>query len=297
MELKPELENTILELSPGRIKSSYERLRIIYPKADKAVERSLKQYGQLLPIVVSPATDDSYEILDGFKRFRGAKKLGLKTLKAKPVSLSGHALKGAIIQLNRKGSTMAQLEEAMIVHSLNKEDALRQIEIAVLLGRHKSWVCRRIALIEDLAQEVLDQIRLGLVGVSTGRELCRLPRGNQVAALETILKYHFTFLETRALVSDLLQRPQWEHENILRFPEPILSERYPPRPKTSRLRPAAERLCKKLKEIEKHCRSLAEQESPASLSQFSQPERQQINASVKTIESHLDTFTEETIPF
>jgi len=286
-----------LELSPGRIKSSYERLRIIYPKADGAVERSLKQYGQLLPIVVSPAKDDSYELLDGFKRLRGAKKLGLKTLKAKPVSLSGHALKAAIIQLNHKGSTIAQLEEAMIVHSLNKEDALKQIEIAVLLGHHKSWVSRRISLIEDLCQEVLDQIRLGLVGVCTGRELCRLPRGNQTAALATILKYHFTFLETRSLVSELLQRPRWEHENILRFPEPILSERCPPRPRVGRLSPAAGRLLNKLKEIERHCRRLAEKFSPASLSQFSQPERQQINATVKTIESHLGTFAEKEIPF
>jgi len=286
-----------LDLSPGRIKSSYERLRIIYPKADGVVERSLKQYGQLLPIVVSPAKDDSYELLDGFKRLRGAKKLGLKTLKAKPVCLSGHALKAAIIQLNHKGSTIAQLEEAMIVHSLNKEDALKQVEIAVLLGRHKSWVSRRISLIEALAQEVLDQIRLGLVGVCIGRELCRLPRGNQAAALETILKYHFTFLETRSLVSELLQRPRWEHENILRYPEQILSERCPPRPRVSRLSPAAGRLLNKLKEIERHCRSLAEQFRTASLSQFSQLERQQIDSTVKTIESHLDRFAGETIPF
>ena len=45
------------------------------------------------------------------------------------------------------------MEEALVVHSLFHEDTLSQIEIATLLGRHKSWVCRRIALIDRLCDE------------------------------------------------------------------------------------------------------------------------------------------------
>ena len=42
-------------------------------------------------------------------------------------------------------------EEALVVHSLSHEDGLSQGEIAVLLGRHKSWVCRRLSLVERLS--------------------------------------------------------------------------------------------------------------------------------------------------
>lgn len=34
--------------------------------------------------------------------------------------------------------------------------------LAALLGRHKSWVSRRIALVEALSEEVLEHLRLGL---------------------------------------------------------------------------------------------------------------------------------------
>jgi ParB/RepB/Spo0J family partition protein len=296
METKPKQEDTILKLHPDRIKSSYERLRIIYPKADAVVENSLKQYGQLLPIVVSPAKNDSYELLDGFKRFRGAKKLGFLNLKAKQVILSNQALKAAMIHLNRKVSTLSQLEEAMIVHSLSKDDALLQIEIAALLGRHKSWVSRRISMIDLLSPEVLDQIRLGLVGVSIGRELSRLPRGNQAAALETILKYHFTFKETSTLVSELLQRPRWEHANILRFPEPILSARNPPRPPVTQQIPVAEHLLNKLKKIDLDCRKLTDQFSPFCRMTPSQPEQQQLTDTIGSIKKHLGRLAGEDAP-
>ena len=34
------------------------------------------------------------------------------------------------------------------MHALVREDGLTQVEAAELLGRHKSWVCRRLALLE-----------------------------------------------------------------------------------------------------------------------------------------------------
>jgi hypothetical protein len=69
--------------------------------------------------------------------------------------------------------------------------------------------------------------------MTTGRELAKLPRGNQVNALKTILKYRFTTLETARLVSSLLTEPVYYHENILSFPASILHDRVPPRPPKS----------------------------------------------------------------
>ncbi len=39
------------------------------------------------------------------------------------------------------------------------------------MGRNKSWVSRRLSLIERLSEELQDEIRLGLLSVSVGREL------------------------------------------------------------------------------------------------------------------------------
>ena len=58
-----------------------------------------------------------------------------------------------------------------------------QVEAAHLLGQHKSWVCRRLALLEKLSGEVKEDMPLGLLGPSLARQLTRLPAGNQEAVL------------------------------------------------------------------------------------------------------------------
>ena len=44
-----------------------------------------------------------------------------------------------------------------------REDGLSQSEVAELLGRHKSWVCRRLALLEKLAADVRQELEVGLL--------------------------------------------------------------------------------------------------------------------------------------
>jgi hypothetical protein len=67
---------------------------------------------------------------------------------------------------------------------LVREDGLSQSEVAELLGRHKSWVCRRLALLEKLAAEVRQEMEVGLLTPTAAREIARLPPGNQFEVLE-----------------------------------------------------------------------------------------------------------------
>jgi hypothetical protein len=69
-----------------------------------------------------------------------------------------------------------------------------------------------------------------LLGFSMARELWRLPRGNQAAALECMLKHRLDSRETAVLIGQLLQSPGYEHAAILRLPLDILEQRQPPRP-------------------------------------------------------------------
>ena len=59
---------------------------------------------------------------------------------------------------------------------------------------------RRISLIEGLSEEVQEDIRLGLISVITGRELTKLPRGNQKSAAEAIFKRRYTTREPAKLI-------------------------------------------------------------------------------------------------
>ncbi len=218
-----------IELPIEQIGTTLGTLRVIDPKADASMVRSLAHYGQISPVIVGQLVD-GYEIVDGFKRHRGCQKLGHRFLWVRVIEGSAHVLKAAMIELNLRAHTIGDLEKAFVIRSMHREDRLSQVQIAALLNRHKSWVCRRLSLAERLADEVLEHLKLGLISMTAGRELAKLPRGNQPDTLKTILKYRFTTAETARLVATLMTEPAYAHEKILRFPAMILENRHPEKP-------------------------------------------------------------------
>ena len=283
-------QEPFVEIALSEIGQSYARLRLVHPQADAGMMDSLRQFGQIFPVVVVPLAE-RYELVDGFKRLRALKHLGYERVKASVVTLGVHALKAAMIALNRRKGAISDLEEGMVVHSLCREDGLSQVEVALLLGRHKSWVCRRLSLIERLCDEALEHIRLGLIPTSIGRELCRLPRGNQQAALHTILKYRLSCRECSRLVSVLLQRPRWGWQNLLNFPIEILSERVPDGPRRRVTLPSmADRLTGKLLDVKKRLLSIADQYAEEALLELEREEWVPVCSSLEAIDEVLQRF-------
>lgn len=211
-----------MKIATAAIGERFAPLRIADPAAERAMLCSMRKFGQLTPVVVCRIAPGKQELLDGFKRLRAGRQLGLKELTARRLDVSLRACKAAMLQLNRAGRTISGMEEALVVHSLCHEDGLSQVEIATLLGCHKSWVCRRLALIERLCDEAQESIRLGLLPASLGAELARLQRCNQARLLAAIRKQRLTWRETRQVVAALLSRPKHEHEAILRSPREAL---------------------------------------------------------------------------
>ncbi len=258
-----------------RISERFGYLRIINPQADKAMLRSMEKYGQMTSVVVSRMEKGRYEMLDGFKRLRAGRALLLPSLNARILDLGIRAGKVALMQLNWIGKSISSMEEAMVVHSLYHEEGLSQVEIATLLGRHKSWVCRRVSLIERLSDEVQENIRLGLLPISMGVELSKLQRSNQEALLETIRKHHLTWRETRKMVSALQSNPWNDPACILRNPWEILEPEGQVVMTPSRISDAVAReLHRKLLTMQEHCRIAGFAISTTELGQFSEEEEQ-----------------------
>jgi ParB/RepB/Spo0J family partition protein len=247
------LNPSYTDIPIDRIDESFGRFRLLSPRHEGAMERSVGRFGLLAPVVVSCAKNDRYEMVDGFKRLRACRKLGKPSLTARVLEGHGRVLKAAMVQLNRKSGHLGDVEEAMIVTSLYRDDGLTQVEIAPLLGCDKSWVSRRIALVERLSEEVLEHLRLGLISPTHGRELNRLPRGNQPQVLSCVISHHLSSRETAKLVTMLIERPRCDHELILKLPLEILENRQPP--KRGLIKPK-DSLGKALKDLERCCTSV-----------------------------------------
>jgi ParB family transcriptional regulator, chromosome partitioning protein len=194
----------MLGLDVDQIGDRLGRLRLHQPQAERAMVASLKRWGQISPVVVFVHAGQ-YELIDGFKRLAAIRELGQGCrLAARLLETDERGAKAAMLSINRAGSRASELEEAWIVFALVREDKLAQVEVAELLGRTPSWVCRRLALVEKLSDEAKEELRLGLLSATSARHVARLPRGNQPAVLDLIRREALTVRELDGVVALLL---------------------------------------------------------------------------------------------
>jgi ParB/RepB/Spo0J family partition protein len=197
-------EGVVRPVPLAALGQQYRRYRLADPLAEQAMAASLRRWGQLSPVVAC-ALGEQLELLDGFKRWAAAQQVaGWTTLSVRVIEVDDRTAKAAILGLNRGQRPVRELEEAWIVQALVREDGLTQVEAAHLLGQHKSWVCRRLALLEKLSDEVKEDLRVGLLGPALARQLTRLPAGNQEAVLALTRRQSLTAQEVSEVI-DLLQ--------------------------------------------------------------------------------------------
>lgn len=182
-------------------------LRLCEAPALEAMRRSLERHGQLMPIVAFTEGGE-VQTLDGFKRLRAARALGWASVTITLAQVAdGIDAKIQLAALHQQRG-LTELEEGWLVRSLYRDDHLSQPEIARRLDRHKSWVCRRLILVEALAPAVQADVRLGLLAPRAAIALAAVPRGNQEAAAAVVVRRGLTVLQSEHLVAELHAQPE-----------------------------------------------------------------------------------------
>jgi ParB-like chromosome segregation protein Spo0J len=193
---------TVAAIGLAELGERLSPLRLRSPEALREMERSLSRHGQLVAVVCH-RQDEKVELVDGYKRLIGARALGWSALRAEVHEVTGPAAKLLLWQSNAR-QALSDLEEAWLVRALYRDDRLTQPQIGQLLGRHKSWVCRRLVLAECLTEAGAADVRLGLVSATAARDVGRLPRGNQEQVAQVIARRGLTTRQTTRLVDQLL---------------------------------------------------------------------------------------------
>jgi ParB-like chromosome segregation protein Spo0J len=189
------------DIELGELSDGLTALRLCDASALLAMRRSLERYGQLSAIHLFAAAE-KLEILDGFKRVRAARALGLRTLRARIADVDVIGAKLQIAALHEQRG-LTELEEGWLIRSLYREHGLSQPVIAARFGRHKSWVLRRLLLVEALDPSVQADVRLGLVTPRAAVVVSQLPRGNQHDFAGLVARRGLTVRQTELLVAEL----------------------------------------------------------------------------------------------
>jgi len=127
----------------------YEGYRLRDAAAEARVLASMAERGIEEPLEGVDTPEDRF-LLNGFKRLRGAAKLGLDTVPY--VSLAEEEASGIILLMRTAPNKSLQiLEQAKFVVELLTIHGMSVADVAESLSRSKSWVCMRRSLIEGLS--------------------------------------------------------------------------------------------------------------------------------------------------
>jgi len=210
--MKGEVTTTV-EMAPSALGAALSAVRLCAPDALEGMRVSLSKLGQLTA-VQAYRVGTELEVFDGLKRRSAVLALGWPTVRVEVHALDAAGAKVRVLGCNAS-APLSVLEEAWLVRSLYRDDALTQPQIAVLLGRHKSWVCRRLVLAEGVSDELTANVRLGLISATAVRELSRLPRGNQDEVARIVARRGLTTRQTGSLVDAVMASSPGDRARLL----------------------------------------------------------------------------------
>jgi ParB-like chromosome segregation protein Spo0J len=199
-------------LEIARIDVRFSKLRLASTQEVSQLHAQIQsEQGIRDPLLVSTGVEPEHWVLvDGFKRLRVAQDMGLTYVWVRTVQLDpAHAL-AAILQCNQPRKGLCKLEEAWIVRSLHRDQGLPQKQIAELLGRDKSWVCRRLQIAERLQESLQEDVKRGLLPTTVACNLSRLQRDNQQPVAQALIDHQLSSRESSQLVRRILdvRKPQ-----------------------------------------------------------------------------------------
>lgn len=221
------MNTTIEDIPLSKFDLSLSGIRIMNQSRILQVEKLMRIYGQLQPVVARDY-EGNYQIIDGFKRFYAAEDLMMETLQCRILKIDLSQAKVLLLSYNRPHQSMEAWEEAVVLKDLLETHDLDQQRLAKLTGYSRSWVSRRLSLIEKMDENISSEIMMGVLTGSHARALIKLPRGNQREVARVITTYGLTSRQSNTLVDAFLEAKDENRQRyILTYPEKVLEKKEP----------------------------------------------------------------------
>jgi ParB family chromosome partitioning protein len=167
---------------------------------------SIKQYGVIQPLIVQKK-GRYYELIAGERRWRAARKAGLKEV---PVILKDFSeqetMEVSLIE-NIQRQDLNPVEEAEAYQQLIDDYHLTQEEVASKVGKSRAAVANSLRLLK-LTPEVREMLIAGKISMGHARALLALEDPDyQKAAAEQVVLKQLSVRETEALVKNIMNPP------------------------------------------------------------------------------------------
>ena len=170
-----------MRLPLANLDRRYGKLRISDAARRCRMLESLQAHEQQVPVVVVPAAEvpgQRFVLIDGYLRVDALEQLHRDEVLAQEWDMpEGRAL--ALAHRLDSARDRTALEEGWLLSTLEREHGMRLGDLSVLLCRSRSWVSRRLALVQALPDPAQEAVRDGRVSAQAAqRYLVPLARAN-----------------------------------------------------------------------------------------------------------------------
>ena len=212
-----------MELELHQLELRYEALRKRAPVAERQLLGSLAEIGQQLPIVVVSEAQ-RFVVIDGYKRVRALKRLARDTVRASGWQMP--EVEALLLERSMRCASEDAFDQGWLLAELRARFGLSLEELARRFERNKSWVSRRLALVQILPATIQESVRTGTLAAHAAMKyLVPLARANATAATrlaEAITPFKPTSREVGALYAGWLSGTARTRELILATPQVYL---------------------------------------------------------------------------
>ena len=175
----------------------------------------IERQGQLKSIIVRlhPEEPDVYQVIDGEHRVRALRKLGRYLVRAEVRRLNDEEAFALAMRVNQMhGKRLEDLEEGLHIRRMMEEFGYTQTQIAEKFKKSQAWVNNRLSLANRLAPKTEEAFITRVITKSHAREIAELPKEDQPAVVERVVKEKLSFKDTETLVHAIKNKPNSQAE-------------------------------------------------------------------------------------
>ncbi len=168
----------------------------------EALAESIQQHGLLQPIVVKENENGYYTIIAGERRWRAAKKAGLKEVPVLVRNFDDKTVAQVSLVENLQREDLNPLEEAQGYRKLMDEYRLTQDEVSRVVGKSRANVANMLRIL-NLSDEVRRLVELGELSAGHARALLGITdAAQQTEAAMLVIEKELSVRQTEQLVKD-----------------------------------------------------------------------------------------------
>jgi hypothetical protein len=210
MAREVELSSLDLRYESYRMKTPALEARMLPSIAERGIEEPLE----------GVETEEGRILLDGFKRYRCAKKLRMGCVPF--VSLGEDEASGMLAMIRTSNhKSLSILEQARFIDDLHTIHKMSVAEIAETLSQSKSWVSMRRGLMREMSETIREKLFSGafpvysyMYTVRQFMRMNRIPREEVERFVDAVAGKKLSVREIEHLAHGYFRGPEWFREEV-----------------------------------------------------------------------------------